>query len=226
MHIYSVGATGRNGLLVVKEALARGHTVTALVRDPVALAPQPGLTIIQAKDANSSKQGSPTNVHDHGKALANPQPPSVVIFTLANRRNVDRNAPLDLLTVSMTALLRAISRTPAPRPKLVVNSAQGAHDSVTSLPWVFSAFFQHSSMNYVINDHEHVDELVRQSGLTFVFARPCRLVDGPGEKVEVFPDNGEGIAWMPSISRQSVAEWLLDAAERPDWDGKAPVLSN
>lgn len=47
MHIYIVGATGRNGLIVVDEALNRGHTVTALVRNPGALNHHTNLTVIQ-----------------------------------------------------------------------------------------------------------------------------------------------------------------------------------
>jgi hypothetical protein len=81
-------------------------------------------------------------------------------------------------------------------------------------------------MHYVINDHEHLDDLVRSSKLPFAMARPCRLVDGPAKEVKEYPSDGKGISWLPTITRHSVAEWLLNAAERPDWDGKSPVMSN
>ena len=52
MKIALIGATGFVGTAVVAELLQRGHHVTALVRNPAKLAPQPNLTS-KALDANS-----------------------------------------------------------------------------------------------------------------------------------------------------------------------------
>lgn len=46
MHLALVGATGFVGSAVLEEALSRGHTVTALVRDPAKLAPRDGLRTV------------------------------------------------------------------------------------------------------------------------------------------------------------------------------------
>jgi putative NADH-flavin reductase len=46
MHIALFGATGRVGGRLLEYALAEGHTVRALVRDPAKLAPRAGLTIL------------------------------------------------------------------------------------------------------------------------------------------------------------------------------------
>ena len=46
MKLLLVGATGRLGGFVLEEALARGHHVTALSRDPSKLAARPGLRVI------------------------------------------------------------------------------------------------------------------------------------------------------------------------------------
>src|SRR5665213_1425233 len=45
MRVVLYGATGMIGTRVLKELLSRGHTVTAVVRDPSKLAAQKGLTI-------------------------------------------------------------------------------------------------------------------------------------------------------------------------------------
>jgi uncharacterized protein len=45
MKVVLYGATGMIGSRILKELLARGHTVTAVMRDPSALAPQPNLKI-------------------------------------------------------------------------------------------------------------------------------------------------------------------------------------
>lgn len=45
MNVTLFGATGNAGARILKELLARGHQVTAVVRDPAKLPSQPGLTV-------------------------------------------------------------------------------------------------------------------------------------------------------------------------------------
>jgi len=45
MNVSLYGATGNAGARILKELLARGHQVTAIVRDPAKLPPQPGLSV-------------------------------------------------------------------------------------------------------------------------------------------------------------------------------------
>ena len=59
MHILVIGASGRNGSLIVKEALSRGHTVTALVRNPSSISAHSGLTLVKGKP---TKARAPTTV--------------------------------------------------------------------------------------------------------------------------------------------------------------------
>ena len=53
MHIALIGATGFTGSALLNEALARGHTVTALVRHPAKLAAHPRVQAVQA-DVNDA----------------------------------------------------------------------------------------------------------------------------------------------------------------------------
>lgn len=55
MKIALIGPTGFVGSAVLTEALQRGHAVTALSRTPAKLAPQTGLTVVQA-DATDPAQ--------------------------------------------------------------------------------------------------------------------------------------------------------------------------
>ena len=48
MRIAVLGATGQTGRQLVRQALARGHEVVALARDPRQLTPAPGLTVAVA----------------------------------------------------------------------------------------------------------------------------------------------------------------------------------
>ncbi|MGW1786648.1 NAD(P)-dependent oxidoreductase, partial [Streptomyces sp. NPDC002143] len=47
MKIVVLGATGNIGSHVVKEALSQGHEVVAYVRNPDAVQPQAGVTVVQ-----------------------------------------------------------------------------------------------------------------------------------------------------------------------------------
>lgn len=71
-----------------------------------------------------------------------------------------------------------------------------------------------------------MDILVRNSGLVFVLARPTRLAEGPSNHVKVLSDEGPGVGVAASITRESVAKWLVEAAETNKWDGTSPVLIN
>lgn len=53
MNVTVLGATGRTGRHVVRQALERGHTVTAVVRDPAKLEPATGLVVVAA-DVNDA----------------------------------------------------------------------------------------------------------------------------------------------------------------------------
>jgi putative NADH-flavin reductase len=52
MKIVLIGATGNIGSRVLDEALRRGHTVTAVTRDPSKLAPRPGMQVKAGNTAN------------------------------------------------------------------------------------------------------------------------------------------------------------------------------
>lgn len=108
----------------------------------------------------------------------------------------------------------------------MVNSLHGAGDSWTSIAWPVRAVLSHSTMKITLRDHNNMDKLVRNSGVPFVLARPARLTDGPAKEVRVWPDNGDGCAWNAAMSRASLGEWMVRAAETDEWDGTSPVLTN
>jgi hypothetical protein len=64
------------------------------------------------------------------------------------------------------------------------------------------------------------------AGRTFVMVRPAMLTEGMSAKVRVFGDDGKGVAWMPKISRSTVAGFMVDAADEDTYDGRSPVITN
>lgn len=86
-------------------------------------------------------------------------------------------------------------------------------------------------MVYTYEDHDAVEqELVRQriekgpGAVPYVLVRPTRLVEGGEEEhARVFDGTGT-VGMMTTISRGAVARFLVDAAERGEWDGTAPII--
>lgn len=64
MHLCVLGATGKSGRRIVSEALARGHTVTAVVRNAAGVAPAPGLSAQQADFADDGALTAAMRSHD------------------------------------------------------------------------------------------------------------------------------------------------------------------
>ena len=64
MNIVLIGASGYVGSALLKEALARGHLVTAVVSNPAKLAVQPGLEIVQADVLDNAALAPRLQGHD------------------------------------------------------------------------------------------------------------------------------------------------------------------
>ncbi|GKT87335.1 NAD-dependent epimerase/dehydratase [Colletotrichum tofieldiae] len=230
MHVLILGATGRNGALVLAEALERGHTVTALVRDPsnTALTPHTNLTLAR---------GNPLSLADVRAAMRTPRGgPDAVVVALNARRVSDSpfavlhpDTPAALIHDSVRNALEAM-RGASPRTrKLVVNSMQGAGASSASLIFPLRALFNHSNMKHTLDDHNAVDALVKGEegkGVDWVLVRPPMLTEGEPLPVKVYGDDGSGARWMPKITRRSVAGFMVDAIEKDEWNRKAPVITN
>lgn len=109
--------------------------------------------------------------------------------------------------------------------KLVVMSMWGATDSYDSLGVLMKSVMKWSNMAQTLEDHDMVDKIVRQSGVNFVLARPTVLKGEEVTELKELGDHGEKAPFMPSISPNTVAGFLVDVIEKDTWDGRTPVLS-
>jgi putative NADH-flavin reductase len=78
MNVILFGATGNAGTRILKELLARGHHVTAVVRDPAKLPPQPGLTIRKGDLSDAAQvaetvRGTEAVISAYGPGLNSPR---------------------------------------------------------------------------------------------------------------------------------------------------------
>ena len=81
-------------------------------------------------------------------------------------------------------------------------------------------------MDQTVEDGNAVDELLKASGLKFVIVRPSVYMGKGARPVKVLGDNGEDAGFMPSITPESVANFLVTAVTTNEFDGRTPVISS
>ncbi len=226
MRILILGGSGRTGSLALAEALARNHTVTAIVRRPDALAPQPSLSIIT---------GTPLNRADISKAFADAprsDPIRAVISTLNTGRTSDNpwaqtTSPPSLMADSVRNAL-AVMREHGVK-KMVVLGTNGVGSSRANSGWFFNWVVDHSNLKFTFDDHYEVQKILeaeaeKDGDFKWVDVRATGLGNGEKKEVKEFGNEGKGVGWF--VSRKSVAGFMLDAVEGSRWDGQTPVISN
>ena len=183
-----VGATGRTGRLVVDEAIARGHEVTALVR----------VGNLPARERLRVVVGDPRRADDLAGALAGHD---AVISCLGQRSRDDAT----LLRDAAAAMLTAMSRGEACRYLVV---SQGLlfptrNPIVVLLRLVLAR---------TVADSTAMERSVRAGVHDWTILRPPRLTDGGAARgyrlrVDTLPAG----AW--SMQRVDLARALLDEAQ-------------
>lgn len=242
MQILILGATGRTGTQVVLEALQRGHSVTALVRNPSALDNLTSKLPDSQKSNLTLVKGSPLNNVDVTNAIttAAPTPNSkfVVISALNSRRTSENpwaaphptDSPPRMMADSIATVLSVLAKTTAgwtEKPKVVYVSAIGVGKSSPNAHWVLRTLIGHSNVKLTYDDHDAAEAELRAAGegVRWVVLRPGRLTEGDDKKqAKVWPAEKGMVGMTASISRGAVARFSLDAAEGSDWDGKDPII--
>jgi putative NADH-flavin reductase len=219
--ILVIGGSGRTGKLVIQELLHRGHETTALVRKPEPMQTQidTGLKVVI---------GTPLNLEDVRKAFTSSNP-DVVIVTLSAPRADDSPfaavvAPPRLMADSVANVVTIMKGFQT--SKVVIMQAFGVAESWVNMHCVMRLMMSKSNMIYQYDDHNLVTAETKASGQNYVFVRPSRLVDGEAKDVREWPENGRDVPVMGTITRNSVARFLVQTVESDAWDNTAPVITN
>ena len=199
-----------------------GHKVTALLRNPTSLTANDSLKIVQ---------GNPLNKSDIEKALlaSTNDVPQAIIVTLNATRESDspfaKPVAPSLLVSDSVRNARQVMQTHGLK-KLVIMSAVGVGDSFPSLNFLMKPIIKYTNMALQYHDHNVADDETRASDLDWVLVRPVMLKQGDAQPVKHLGNKGEDAGFMPSISRASVASFLVDAVENNTWDKSTPVICN
>jgi putative NADH-flavin reductase len=189
MKLFVIGATGRTGLEIVQQALARDHHVTAFVRSPESITLRnERLTVLKG------------NVMDENQLFDAMQRHDAVLSTLGPRKVFK---PSSLLRDSALATTRAMKRSGVKR--LLVLSA-AAH--FPGVPNRIARFIMRNHMR----DSRAMEEIVQGSGLDWTIARPPRLTQ---EQYATYRSREDAAPRKGfSLSRKAVAAFMLDAIEQ------------
>ncbi len=188
MNLVILGATGRTGQLVVEQALAAAHNVTALVRSPERLAIRNSNLRVVA--------GQATDAGDVARAMVGAD---AVISALGGSGSV--------IADSTRAIVEAAHRTGVKRV-VVLSSFLVERDRMGALSRLITGLVRGS----MIKDKRDGEQLLQQSDLDWTISYPGPLTDGPATGlVEVLPE-GAKRRITERISRADVAGWLVEAA--------------
>lgn len=209
MKIAVFGATGNTGSRVVEAALARGHEVTALVRDPARVAhAHPRLTVLA---------GHPTVPADVAACVRGAD---AVVHCLGVGGKGD-GKPTTLVSDSVKATLAAMEEAHVPRIVCMSNLGAGG-----SGPWWFNRVVVPWFARWVrplIDDKDRMEAALRASRAEWVSVRLVAITEGPAKPVRTSTD---GLGLGLTVTDTSVAEFLLDRVVGSAFLGEAPSLSN
>ena len=202
------GATGRTGRLLVEVALAEGHEVAALVRDPGKLgASRERIRVVEGNvlipsGAEETIAGADVVL----SALGHTKTSTADVQTRGTQNIV---AAMDKHGVRrLVSLTGAGVRDPGDRPKVVDR--------------VFAGLLKVLQRD-VLQDAERHAEVIKGSGLDWTIVRAPRLTDGPETgkyRVGLVGENSG-----TKISRADVAGFMLRALADDSYVGRAPMVS-
>ncbi len=213
MKVIVFGATGPTGRRAVDEALARGHEVTAFVRDPSKLPTKHERLRVVQGDALD-----PASV-EH----ALPGQEGVLVCLGARNRSGKGWPPRDIDFRATQNILAGMKKHGVKR--LVCMTSMGVGDSkqVKSAPnWVFTRIFMPLLLKKVFEAKEKQEAAIRASDTDWIIVRPTGLTNGPARaRFRVTTD----LSPVPGrISRADVAAFMLGQLTSDQYLRKAPLI--
>lgn len=197
MKLFVLGATGGIGLELVKQAIGRGHSVTAFVRSPDRLLPfADRVRLVEGDLLHPRKMASALPGHDVVLSAFGPRLPIA---------QSDAHLLRDFaLTLSEAMQLSQVRRA------IVVSTAFLFKDAVLPPAHLFGRLF----FPGVVRDATDMELILQRSGLDIVIVRPPQLTDKM--RTGRFRAREGHLPIMGfSIPRADVADFILQMAESP-----------
>ena len=206
--ILVLGGTGGTGGQVIRQALARGHIVTALVRDPG--------RVSVTSDRLHVRTGSVTEAGESLHAALAGQ--DAVISALGRGTSFTSGG---LIARSMALVVPAMEAQGVRR--VILTSAFGVGETIRDVP-LLPRLFIRLKLQDLYRDKAAGEALLRQSALEWTIVYPSALTDGPSAgRIRA----GERLALrgFPRTARTDAATFLLDQVDDASYVRKGVLIS-
>jgi putative NADH-flavin reductase len=209
MKIIVFGATGGTGRLIVTQALAKGHTVTAFARDPEGLPADPHLRVIKG------------DVFDFA-AVVDAMHGHRAVLSALGARSTKKS---DVLDRAIPHILEGMRQEYVTR--LIVLGAAGLHPDWSKYQNALTAMgvwiARKTALKYPFIDQAAQERLLAASDVDYTIVRAPRLMDGPFTgNYHVLPDA------LPTgalrINRADVADFMLQQLTDPRFHRQGPYI--
>jgi uncharacterized protein YbjT (DUF2867 family) len=197
MNLVVLGATGRTGRLVVEQALASGHNVTALVRSPEKVATSHlNLRVVTGAATETSAVSGALEGAD------------AVISTLGGKPSVIADSTRAIVAAARKA---GVSRV------VMLSTFAADRDRLDAATRLLTGI----GMGAMLKDKNAGEEMLRRSDLEWTIVYASMLSDAPaGGAVVVLPD-GAKRGLSQKISRADLAAWMVEAATGAQYKRRA-----
>lgn len=210
MNILVIGATGGTGQAIVREALAKGHTVSALVRSREKAAPLlPGANL---------EEGDARDPAAMGRAMKGCK---AVISALGSRK-ISLFKEVTVMSEATKTLVNAMKKQRVSR--LVCITGLGAGDSAGHGGFVYDRLIKPIVLRTIYEDKDRQEEVIKNSRLDWVIVRPTVLKDKPATGHIRATTDLTGI-YGGQISRADVAAFVVAQINSQDWLRKTPLIT-
>jgi putative NADH-flavin reductase len=207
MKVLIIGATGGTGRILLDKALEQGHQVTALARNPSAVAPR-----------DYRPRVLRGNALDPEAVQAAVAGQDAVLSVLGTRST----KPTTLFSASTANLLDAMKKHGVRR--LVCLTGIGAGDSKGHGGFLYERVLLPLVVRNQYEDKDRQEEIIRRSGLQWVIVRPARLTNESARgEYQVFLSGDTYRA--TTISREDVSAFVLAQLSEDRYLHQTPVIS-
>jgi uncharacterized protein len=203
MHIALYGATGKSGSRILTELLSRGHAVTAVVRDPGKLAPQPHLTIVQGDVSSVDTITERIKGVDAVVSAYGPPPDDT-----------------DQVIFATEKLIAAVKKAQVPR--LIIVGGAGSLEVAPGVTVISSGHIPAEWLPIAVS-HAKLLDIIKKSDINWTYFSPAGFFV-PGERTGKYRlGTDQLIANEQGDSRISLEDYaiaLVDELEKPQHERK------
>jgi putative NADH-flavin reductase len=209
MKIVVFGSTGGTGIELMKQAIKRGHEVTAFARDPSQIAiSDPNVQLVQGdvldlKTVQAAVTGAQAAISALGVKLG--------------------QSPGTVRSEGTSNIVKALCAANVRR--FISVSTVGMGDSFNRLSFFARMLLPRIIGSERLEEAERQEQIIRQSNLDWTMLRPTRLVNSPARgRYQIGGDLHTGMG--SQLSRADLASALFDQLETAEFMRQTPTITN